>query len=328
MGKIRVGLIGFGAWTRNAYLCALRYDGRAVVTAVTAATERTRKLAREILGNSATVYDNFELLLKRAEIDAVMIAVPDEAHQAVLSVAIDSGIPVFYEPPIAVKRDQIPIMLNSLLRAKQITYADLELGCHPMIYRAIELIENNMVGCLHNVTITLHAGWGPSDSDLCLMNRMSCWYVDILNQIIGKIPKRVLVLDGYGNTGRMQAISTAVYDYDRIWGVFKANIYSQEDLSINIEISGDEGIIYLNYFTGEIRYRSIKDSYWIVEACPSLTPYADWPGVRESVSTFLDIISSGEASRGNAKKVAQLNIIGLAADESKDLGAWAEVQII
>lgn len=328
MEKIRIGLIGFGAWTRHAYLTALQYDGRAVIKAVTAASDRTKNLAHELLGDNVTIYDNYELLLSEAEIDAVMIAVPDEVHQTVLSAAIESGLPVLYEPPISIERNQIPVMIDRLLQAKQVTFANLELGYHPIINRAKELIENKTVGYIQNVTISLHADWGPSDSDLCLMNRMSCWYVDVLNSIIGRIPKRVLVLDGYGNSGRMQANSRALYDYDGIWGEFKANINSPGNLSINIEITGDEGIIYLNYFTGEIRYRSIKDPDWSIVTCPSLLPYADYPGVRESISAFLDLVSANESIQGNAKKVAQLNIIGLATDESKDLGHWANIEVI
>lgn len=329
MSNLRVGFIGFGSWARNAYLPALQYDGRAIVTAVTASSEKTRRYAKEILGNNVTVFDNYEELLSQPNLDAVMIAVPDNVHQVVLTSAINTGIPVFYEPPISHTRKQIPIMINHLLGAPQVTYAHLELCFHPGIDQAIQLIKHNIIGLLHNVTITLHADWGcPKDSDLCFMNRMSCWYVDVLNRIIGSLPKRVLVLDGYGTSGRMQTISTGIYDYDGIFGIFKANVNSPEGLSITIEISGDKGEISLNYFTGELRYRSLEQPEWVVIYCTPQKPYADWPGVRETISTFLDAVISRNSTLGNAKAVAQLNLIGLAAEESKDSGSWAEVKLL
>jgi predicted dehydrogenase len=257
-----------------------------------------------------------------------MIAVPDEVHQTVLTAAVDSAIPFLYEPPIAIYRDQIPVMIDLLLKAKQVTYADLELGCHPAVTRIIQIIKNGLIGNLHNVTITLHSDFGHSESDLCLINRMSCWYVDVLNRITGTIPKRVLTLDGYGNSGRMQTISTGIYDYNGIWGEFKANINSTKELSISLEINGDEGIINFDYFSGEIRYRSLQQKEWLIESCPSLLPYADYPGVRESVSSFLNAVECGNRSMGNAQMVAQLNQIGMAADESKDTGNWAEVKVL
>lgn len=96
--------------------------------------------------------------------------------------------------------------------------------------------------------------------------------------------------------------------------------------SIIIEISGDKGDIYFNYFTGEIRYRNLQHPEWIGEYFSPLKPYADWPGVRETISSFLDSVISGEPNQGNAEAVAQLNLIGLASDKSIDTKGWAEVE--
>ncbi len=67
---------------------------------------------------------------------------------------------------------------------------------------------------------------------------------------------------------------------------------------------------------------------WIVEHISPLKPYADWPGVRENISSFLDCVISGELSQGNAQTVAQLNLIGLASDKSIDTRGWVEVEKI
>jgi predicted dehydrogenase len=168
MSKLRVGLIGFGAWVRTAYLPALQYDGRAVITAVTAATEKTRQRAYEILSNDVSVFDSYEALLRYGELDAVMIAMPDDTHQAALSAALERGIPIFYEPPISHLRDQIPVMVNRLLAASQVTFAHLELCFHPGIKRAVALIESDTIGLLQNVTMTLHADWDVPSIRTCV----------------------------------------------------------------------------------------------------------------------------------------------------------------
>lgn len=77
-----------------------------------------------------------------------MIAVPDNVHQMALSSALKRKIAVFYEPPISHIRNQIPIMINHLLTAKQVTFANLELGFHPAIAHSVELIKNNTIGLL------------------------------------------------------------------------------------------------------------------------------------------------------------------------------------
>lgn len=330
MSKLRIGIIGFGSWPKNAYLSALQYDGRAVITSVAAASEKTRRSVHDILGPHIAVFDSYEALLNEGEIDAVMIAVPEKLHQEALTAAIKKGIPVFYEPPIADTREQIAVMIELLLSASQITHANLELGLNPVIAEANNLIAKKTIGFLQNVTLELKANWGREKPglDLCLINSASCWYVDVINRIIGSIPNRVLLLDGYGIEGRRQTTSTGIFDYNGIWGTLKMNVNSAEKLSISVIISGDEGDIELDLLTGELRYRNLVHTAWIEETHTSLKPYADWPGVRESISTFLDSVVDGKTSPGNAKKVAQLNLIGLAADASKDSGAWAHIKNI
>lgn len=328
MTTLRVGLIGFGAWTKMAYLPALQFDGRGIVTAVAASSEKTRLSVHEVLKSKVTVFDNYEALLKESEIDVVMIAVPDRLHQEILSAALQRGIPVFYEPPLADTRQQIPLMIDCLLAARQVTHADLELGLNPVIAHAAGLIQSNRIGLLQNITIELKAAWGRElpGLDLCLINRSTTWYVDILNRMIGSIPQRVLVLDGYGTCGRRQTTSTGIFDYNGIWGLLKINVNSAEKLSIMIEMNGDEGEIKINLLTGELYLRTLQNPNWTIESWPALKPYADWPGVRESIMTFFDAVIDGKSTPCNAKTVAQLHLIGLAADESKDSGTWVEIK--
>ena len=124
----------------------------------------------------------------------------------------------------------------------------------------------------------------------------------------------------------MQSVSTGVYDYDGTWGFIRANVKSAEGVSIIVELSGDEGDVVLDYFTGELKYRTLSQPQWTVEVCSPAKPFADWPGVRETISGFITAAISGDREQGNAKAVAKLNRIGLAAEESKDSGDWAVIK--
>ena len=48
--------------------------------------------------------------------------------------------------------------------------------------------------------------------------------------------------------------------------------------------------------------------------------------MHEFVSSFLDALESRQPSSTKAGVVAQLHLVGLAVEASKDLGAWAEVE--
>ncbi|WP_312692585.1 Gfo/Idh/MocA family protein [Caproiciproducens sp.] len=327
MIPLKIALIGFGNFVRNAYLPSLEYDGRAVVTSVAAPSEKTRQDAVKILGSDVAVFENGMDLLANTKPDAVMIAVPDPLHRQTLETVLKSGIPVFYEPPVAERREEISEIVEQLLHARQITHANLELGYHAAVRRVAAMVKEGTIGSLQNVTVDLQANWGGENPglDTCLINRASCWYVNLLNCLIGSSPKRVLVLDGYGLNGRRQNVSTGIFDYNGVWGFLKMNVHSAEKLALHVNLVGSSGVIDLDYFTGQISLKTLGNPNIKTEFCPALQPHADWPGVRESVSAFLDAVLSGEASQTDAITVAELNKIGMSAEKSKDTDGWAMI---
>jgi hypothetical protein len=130
MSELRIGLVGYGSWTRNAYLPALQRSGRATVLSVAAPSELTRQRIRNELGNDLFIFDGFEALLNGPQLDGVMIAVPDLMHEAALTAALANGVAVFYEPPFPIPTNTY-VPCSRLLMARQITHANLELGYIP-----------------------------------------------------------------------------------------------------------------------------------------------------------------------------------------------------
>ena len=326
MADARVGLIGYGGWARTAYVPALQRDGRAKLIAVAARTKATRQRARDELGEGIEVFESAAELLKTKP-DAVMIAVPDEAHEETLIAALNAGAHVCYEPPVAQKRDRIRGVLKRLVAATQITHADLELGLIPAVVRSAQMVHSGLIGRPQTATIRLACNWGPwKDSDLCLMNQLAPWYVDVLNRVLDASPGRVLVLDGHGTPGRTQNHSIGHFDYADTWGTFHANITSVVEVETTVEVNGDDGDLMVDVFSGEIRLRSRSKSDWVAQTVSAIQPHAGWPGMHESVSAFLDAVQAGRPSSMNAQAVARLHLIGLAAEASIDSGTWAQVE--
>lgn len=329
MEKIKIGIIGYGSWVKKAYIPSLKHDGRAEVVAISARSETTMRLIKEDFGDSIDIYKGYEDLLSAPKIEAVMIAVPDSVHAKTITAALNSGKAVFYEPPIAHTRALIPEIIKKLLVAPQITHADLELALVPAVIRASELIKNQIIGNVQTASIRLQSNWGPDpNQDINNINRLSVWYTHVLNVLLDSSPKRVLIMDGYGINGHRQSQSAGFFDYNGIWGELKVNIDSVEELTINIEVVGDSGDIQIDILTGEIKIRTKNNPAWDIKLLPAIQPYADWPGMHESVSSFLDAVENGIPSFANANVVANLHLIGLASEESKKTGAWAKVKDI
>ncbi|MBI3943283.1 MAG: Gfo/Idh/MocA family oxidoreductase [Chloroflexi bacterium] len=334
MSTIRLGLIGYGGWTREAIVPALRRDGRARIVSAAAPSAGTRQRIQQDLGSNVTVFKDFQPLLQGPEADAIVIAVPDTIHEQALTAVLDTGLPAFYEPPVAATRQNIRPMLKRLLAAPQVTHADLELAFIPAILRARGLIRDGEIGRVLTAAVRLQTGWGASpNADLSTIDSLVPWYVDPLNCLLNRQPRRILVMDGFpplggrATPGRAQSYSIACLDYgDGLWGTFQASLASVGGLQTSLEANGSDGDIIVYPLTGEIHLRTRRNPDWSVEWAAAIEPYAVIAGMHECVSSFLDAVETRRPSPNNARAVAQLHLIGLAAEAAIDTGTWAAVE--
>ncbi|MCY4118234.1 MAG: Gfo/Idh/MocA family oxidoreductase [Caldilineaceae bacterium] len=331
--NVRVGLIGFGGWTRSAYVPALRRDGRAQIISAAAPSEATQQRIRSELGTGVGVYSSAAELLTGPPIDAVFVAVTDTAHEEAIGAALDAGVHVFYEPPLANERQRIRPMVKRLLDAPQVTHADLEIGFIPAFVEAVRRVRSGILGQLRTVGVRLQCSWDANpEADLSTLNHIAPWYVDTLNRVMGGVPSRALILEGSGLPGRAQRQCQGIYDYDGVWGTVQVNLSSVVELETTVEANGDEGDLIVDLFSGALRQRTRENSEWSVEQIAESEPRAGWPGMNECVTAFLDAVAGGTPSKtvppADAPAVAQLHLIGMAAEASKESGGWADIEAL
>ena len=328
MKSLRIGIAGYGNWAREAYVPALRADGRGTVVAASAPSRATRERIREELGEEVRIYSGFEAMLDAGGLDGVLMALPEAVHEPALLAAIDSGIPFFYEPPVSHSRDRIAPVLEELLGAGQVQQADLELRFLPVVAAAALRLSEGAIGEPQTARIRMNGNWNARPgAGLSLPLVLAPWYVDVLDAMLDSHPQRVLVQDGRGTEGRMQAYALTQLDYGGVWGTFQANISSVQGPETWVEVQGRDGDLYADLFTGELRLRSRSDPEWRVDRVVSaLRPFAGWPGLRECLSEFMDQLEGNPVSGVPAEDMARLHCLGLAAEESIDTLAWAGVR--
>ena len=327
MSKIRVGLIGFGDWTRSAYVPALRLDGRATIAAVAAPSAATRDRALAELAPEITVFPSAPELLAAADLDAVTVAVPDLAHEAVLTDALASGLPLLFEPPVASDRPGVERMLDALRAAPQLIHPDLELSYLPILTDVREALDAGTIGQPRTALVRLQAGWGhPPRHDLSVVHMLAGWYLDMLDRAIGRTARRVLVLNGQDAPGLMQSRAIAHLDYGDVTGTFQVNIGAVGPLRIDLEVNGTEGDIVCDPLAGAWRLRTREFPHWRLARQPALEPPAGWPGVHECLRAFLDAVEQGTTNSGMRDAIIRQHEVGLAADRSCVSGAWEDVR--
>ena len=207
MADLRIGLAGYGNWARSAYLPALRDDGRARVVAVAARSVETRERIAAELGAEVAVFDRFEALIASSALDAVFVALPDGLHEAALTAALDAGLPLLYEPPVADRLDRIRPMLRRLLRAGQVTHADLELSYLPIVARVAELLADEALGELRTAAIRLWGSWDATpDAQLGVIHQLGPVVLGRARSRPGSTPQADSGAEGAGHTGSLPGL--------------------------------------------------------------------------------------------------------------------------
>jgi predicted dehydrogenase len=100
MTRVRVGVVGVGWWSARVHLPALAANPEAELAGLCDLdVTRASKLAAEY-GVSLAVGDVASLL--EADLDAVVVATPHDAHFSAAAAALDAGVDVLIEKPMAI----------------------------------------------------------------------------------------------------------------------------------------------------------------------------------------------------------------------------------
>ncbi|MDA1190688.1 MAG: Gfo/Idh/MocA family oxidoreductase [Candidatus Poribacteria bacterium] len=95
---LRVGFLGTGAWSRG-HLYQVQQQPDTVVTACFGTNPTKTASFKDEAGDSCVVYENYREMLRH--IDALYVVIPPFAHETQIRDAIEAGVHVFTEKPIA-----------------------------------------------------------------------------------------------------------------------------------------------------------------------------------------------------------------------------------
>ena len=94
---IRAAIVGLGRWGRSLATSAGKSDDICFVLAATRSRENAGDFCRD---HDIVLADSYEAILRRADIDAVVLATPHSQHEAQALAALGAGKHVFVEKPL------------------------------------------------------------------------------------------------------------------------------------------------------------------------------------------------------------------------------------
>lgn len=144
MEKVRVGVIGSG-FIGNIHVDGLQHVREADIVAVASKTPgKARSFADE--RGIPDAYENYQDILKRDDIDAVTVAVPNYLHEEVVVAAAQAGKHIMCEKPFARTIPEAERMLKAVKEAGvKLVYGEM-LCFAPKYVRAKRLVDEGALG--------------------------------------------------------------------------------------------------------------------------------------------------------------------------------------
>jgi predicted dehydrogenase len=158
---VRVGLIGTSWWSAFALAPALAAHPRAKIAAVCGRNaERTREFATEF--GIGTVFHDPNDLIAAPGLDAVVVALPDDLHHRVTMAAIDRGLHVLCEKPLASTAAQAREMRDRAVAAGVVHMVMFTYRWMPFYRYVSELLRDGFIGACHHAEFRFVMAHGRS----------------------------------------------------------------------------------------------------------------------------------------------------------------------
>ncbi|MBO0702449.1 MAG: Gfo/Idh/MocA family oxidoreductase [Candidatus Dormibacteraeota bacterium] len=149
-GEVGVAIQGTGSVSTEHIRAYLR-DPRARIVALGSRTrEGAQRKARE-MGLDVPVFDRFEELLARPDVDAVSICTPHERHSMETVLAAEAGKHVLIEKPVALDVDQLGRMRDAVRAAGVRTVVSFVLRWNPAVSNIKALKQDGALGTTFHV---------------------------------------------------------------------------------------------------------------------------------------------------------------------------------
>lgn len=158
--SIRVGIIGIGLYATIAHVPQLRATGRAEVVAICRRSPDKLVISQQQLG-VAEAYTDWREMLAQSRLDAVVIATPHHLHAEPVVAALERGLHVLVEKPLALTRADAKAMIAAAQRANRILMVGLNRRFQDIWRTAQRALAEGAIGTIRQVSLQLavHRRW-------------------------------------------------------------------------------------------------------------------------------------------------------------------------
>ena len=349
--KIRVGVVGTSWWSDHFHLAKLK--GHAGVDLI-AVCGRNRTRAEEMAAKHAIpqVYSDYQEMIARANLQALVVATPDDLHYPITMAALEAGLHVLCEKPLAQHLFQARAMLEKAQAVGVKHMVCFTYRWNPVHRYLKHLLEEGYIGRCYQINIRFMGGMAinyswrfdkkRSNGSLGEMGShmvdLARWFMGDIVQVNGHLTTFANQTgpDGQPLDSANDAATVALRFANGAQGVIQLSAVAQVGNVGNHQdmiLCGEEGTLELKYDTrvgGELRgIRRGEDNFQTIEI-----PQEFWGAnvpfdvfkITTADQSFIDSILYDRAAEPtflNGYKVQQVIDAAVRSDQQ---GKWVSIE--
>lgn len=159
--QVQIGVVGTSGWSDFMYLSSLRSHPRAKLAALCG---QNRQRLEEVAASFEipAVFTSYQEMIKQADLDALIVGVPDDLHYPVAMCAIDAGLHLICDKPLAITAQQASEMYAAAQSARVKHMVLFTYRWMPFFRFVRNLIDEGYVGRPYHCEFRYLMGYGRS----------------------------------------------------------------------------------------------------------------------------------------------------------------------
>ncbi len=359
--KVRVGMIGTSWYSDNIHLNLLKSHPGAVTAAICG---RNRARAEEMAQKYSipNVYTDYSDMIQHGNLDAIVVAVPDDMHYPMTMAALDAGLHVLCEKPLAFNLVQAKEMLAKAESAGVKHMTCFTYRWMPQFRYMQRLVAEGYIGKVYNTSFNYIADYARHTTyqwkwdrqhGLGALGDLGSHMIDMATWIVGDITRVQATLNVRANKphpeGKPYELSNDVANLSlqfangavgSIYATAVANIGDRGQAQ-QIVLHGEKGTLELESDLATYTVRGLHDDEKALHALP--IPEDVLQGVDQSTSTwdqlfkifteqpastrlFIDSILTDKSITPSFYDGVKTQAVIEAVFESDRTGCWVDVE--
>jgi UDP-N-acetylglucosamine 3-dehydrogenase len=255
---MRVGVIGTGAMGQHHVRIFNEMENVELVGVSDVSSIRLKELSEQYGVRGFTDYDK----LLNQDLDAVSIAVPTTLHTKIGLDAIDQGVNIFVEKPIADTLENADILTNAALKAKiKLMVGHVE-RFNPAVIKLKEICDAGELGKIVSISTRRVGPYNPRIRDVGIILDLGVHDIDIISYLYDKQVSEVYSIAG-SNIHPFEDHAAIVLRYEKEFsGIIETNWLTPHKIR-KLTVIGTNGVAYLDFLDQTVE---LHDGEWIKKA--------------------------------------------------------------